>query len=235
MEYMKSILLKSIDGTRKRLRLRENFNSFFYHSKWKRVMHDIASIKSDNFTIISSNCIAGMVYQGLNLKYLTPTVGCFFYAPCFLKFVYNLRTYIDMPMEAITETQYLIAEDRRNANNNFYPIGRLGDIEVHFFHYNSFEEAKEKWQRRCERINWNNLYFTFTDRDLCTYEHLLKYDSLSGKKKVCFTAKRYDGIKSVCQISHYKNKAYVGDLVTERHVLDSVFSFKHFIDKLISP
>ena len=56
--------------------------------------------------------------------------------------------------------------------DNSYPLALLDDIEIHFLHYQSESEAREKWQRRLARIHWDNLYFKFNDNDQCSYGHL---------------------------------------------------------------
>ena len=38
------------------------------------------------------------------------------------------------------------------------PIGILDDIEVIFLHYKSEDEAYQKWNRRKERIVWDNIF-----------------------------------------------------------------------------
>ncbi|MBV5343054.1 DUF1919 domain-containing protein, partial [bacterium] len=43
--------------------------------------------KNLDFTIISNNCWGGGIYEDLNLKYNSPTVGLFFYAPCYIEFL----------------------------------------------------------------------------------------------------------------------------------------------------
>jgi uncharacterized protein (DUF1919 family) len=43
-----------------------------------------------------------------------------------------------------------------------YPVGQLGDITLHFNHYKSFEEAKEIYNRRKDRINKHNLLIVLT-------------------------------------------------------------------------
>lgn len=45
-------------------------------------------------------------------------------------------------MEFIQESIY------PKTKKHWYPIGKLDDIEVHFSHYDSQEEAMEKWTRR---------------------------------------------------------------------------------------
>ena len=59
------------------------------------------------------------------------------------------------------------------------PIGILGDIEIVFLHYKSEKEAMEKWNRRKQRIHWDNLFIKFSEMNECTKEHLLIFDKLS--------------------------------------------------------
>ena len=43
-------------------------------------------LNSIDFSIISNNCFAGIVYQHFNLQYNTPTVGLYFYPDEYIKF-----------------------------------------------------------------------------------------------------------------------------------------------------
>ena len=47
-------------------------------------------LKAKDFTIISNNCYGGLKYENLNLPFNSPTIGLYFYAPEFLKFIKNL-------------------------------------------------------------------------------------------------------------------------------------------------
>lgn len=91
-----------------------------------------------------------------------------------------------------------------------YPVGILGDIKIYFQHYNSEMEAYEKWNTRKSRINYNNLFIMFTDRDGCTYSDLLAFDRLSYKNKVVFVNKPYPEIRSAFYIKGFENEACVG-------------------------
>ena len=53
-----------------------------------------------------------------------------------------------------------------------------------FLHYKSKEEAAEKWNRRKERIQWDNLFFKMSEQNLCNPEILKKFDSLPAEKKI---------------------------------------------------
>ncbi len=189
----------------------------------------LLKIQRKDFTIISSNCIGGTLYQLLNLPYSTPCVGLLFFAPCFLKFVSNLQEYLREDLVKIPESQYFQGNLNRKANH-MYPLGRLGDVEIHFMHYSSWDEAVQKWTRRTNRINFDNLFFIFTDKDLCTYPILNAYDQLAYPKKVCFTAKKYD-LSSCIQIPFYANSNEVGNLAADYHLFNHCFDFVRWFDE----
>jgi uncharacterized protein (DUF1919 family) len=171
-------------------------------------------VKNKNFTIISNNCWAGGVYEDLNMEYNTPTIGLFFYAPCYIRFLKNFHYYISQPLTFKKTSFYDEACELRKKWQ--YPIGVLNDIEIHFLHYTSETDASEKWNRRAGRINYNNLYINFCDRDLCTEEHIAEFDKLLFFKKVCFTAKPYPQLQSVVWLKKYKDEPFVGTLYTDR-------------------
>ena len=79
-------------------------------------------LKNKDFTIISSNCVGGIIYHDLGLPFLTPTVNLSFDMNDFVKFVSNLKYYIDKD---------LIKLD----TNKEYPIGVIEDIKINFIHY----------------------------------------------------------------------------------------------------
>ena len=104
-----------------------------------------------DFTIISSNCIGGIVYHNLRKKFLSPTINLYVETPDFIKFCNNLSDYMSYELIEV--------------KNEKYPMGSLNDIKIHFVHYSSFAEAKECWDRRKQRINYNNIFVILSDRD----------------------------------------------------------------------
>jgi len=170
-----------------------------------------ARLKNKNFTIICNNCWAGSVYEDLGLPYNTPTVGLFFYAPCYIKFLKNLEYYLKTPLMFKNISFYSLANERRKKKK--YPIGVLDDIEIHFLHYASNEEALEKWNRRKQRVNLKNLYVAFSDVDLCTVNEMQEFDIMHFPHKVFFSAKNYEGINSLVWLKSYVQNEHVGDLV----------------------
>lgn len=172
------------------------------------------TIRNENFTIISSNCWGGSIYQVLEREYLTPTIGLFLYAPCFVKFAAQLKHYIELPLTFLETSKYDEANTVRK-EKSWYPIAVIDDIEIHFLHYKSEHEAEIKWNRRKERINYNNLFFSMTDRDACSMEHIRLFNNLPYENKVCFTANNlHHKYASTVWLKKYAGKPFVGVLTT---------------------
>lgn len=155
------------------------------------------SVKVRDFTIISNNCWGGFIYQSYEISYNSPTIGLYFMAEDYLKFVADLPKYINTDLEFIDPENSVYYEKLKNDKTfGSYPIGKLNDIEIIFLHYKSKEEALEKWSRRCKRINWNKILVKFNDQNGCTEEHLILFENLPLKNKICFTSKEYRNLKS---------------------------------------
>lgn len=39
-----------------------------------------------------------------------------------------------------------------------YPVAKLLDLTIYFVHYNSQQQAEEKWKQRSKRLDFNNLF-----------------------------------------------------------------------------
>ena len=84
-------------------------------------------------------------------------------------------------------------------------------------HYHSEQEAKEKWEARSQRLDFDNLFIMMTDKDSgkgAKYEDLKAFDNLPYQNKVVFTHKPYPEFKSAFYIKGFENKNEVGDLFT---------------------
>lgn len=173
-------------------------------------------LKNKDFSIISNDCWGGGVYEDLNLPYKTPTVGLFFYAPCYIEFLENFNELIDIDLQFVSNSKYKEANEFRKKNKDYYPIGKINDIEIHFLHYKTEVEAFEKWNRRRARINKNNLFFKFSDRDLCTPELINRFDNLSNIPKVFFTAIEKHGVQSGIFLKKYAGLSFIGDIYSDR-------------------
>ena len=111
--------------------------------------------KNKYFTLIARDCIGGIVYHQLKLRFLTPTINLFFTPIEFNKLCLHLKEYI--PGELVE-----LKDDEVS-----YPVGLLypakdseisDPVRIDFMHYATFDEAFKKWNERKVRINWDNIF-----------------------------------------------------------------------------
>ncbi len=155
-----------------------------------------------DITIISQNCIGGVLYHDMEKQFLSPTIDLFFFAEDFIRFV------ADLP-------RYLGAELKLRWGDN-YPIGTLDDVTIHFMHYATCQEAKDAWQRRCKRVNLERVLVLSTDRNGFTPEVYEKWKQLPYKK-LLFTAKpEFAKDHESIYYPEYEANGFVGDLIPRR-------------------
>lgn len=180
--------------------------------------------KNRDFTIFSSNCIGGVITSELGVRFNSPFVNLWLNAKDYLKFLKNPQKYLKCEMQFCKE---------KGIN---YPIGKLDDIKIYFFHYKTEQEAKCCWEKRKKRINFNNLYVIFTDRDNCEYSDLLEFDNLPYQNKIVFTHKIYNEIKSSVYIKGFESENQVGNLVAlegkiiKKHIYER-FNYINWLNK----
>jgi uncharacterized protein (DUF1919 family) len=168
---MKGILLKLIDRWQQRV-------------KKKYLDKNLHKLIAKDFTVVSSNCWGGILYQDLGLNYQTPFVNQYMHTPCFLKLVRQFPDYMKMELSVSTKSKYFPAA-------TLYPVGHLGDVEIHFIHYSLGDNVIGKWNERKARIRSDKVLFVLCERDQCTVEDLKELDQLKVNK-LMFTAKKYD-------------------------------------------
>lgn len=180
-------------------------------------------LKNKNFSIISDDCWGGRVYTDVRVSYTSPTVNLFFYSSCFLKLVQDLKTYIDKDLEFVSVSKYEIAnQSRKNAGKN-YPIGKLGDIEIHFLHSKDNGDAQTKWNYRKSRINYEKLFYKFSDAYLIEAKDLIEFEELPIKNKVIFVSKKYEGLQNAIHLKEFEKEGFVGDAFKYRWIYRKYF------------
>ncbi len=167
---------------------------------------DISILKNKKFVIISNDCWGGSVYQWYKRPYNTPFIGLFIYAPCYIKLISDFEAYMKKPLVFIEASQY---PDLPKT----YPVALLGDVEIHFAHYKSEKEARDKWQRRTARMFKEtcdaHYFFKFSDGSRATDEHMKLFHRLDYKNKLSFSVKNLDSLKEknhICMLESYENK-----------------------------
>ena len=107
-------------------------------------------LKNHDFTLLTSNCIGGIISNELGEKFLSPTVNTRIDPLDFIKFVANLREYLSLDLVFVDAVES-------------FPVAKLGDVLINFVHYKTREEAETKWMERKKRINWNNVWIITND------------------------------------------------------------------------
>lgn len=172
-------------------------------------------LKSNNFSLIASNCNGGVILHDLNLKFNTPFINLSMPPRDFIKLAENFRHYMAFEVE-----EY-------NDDTVDFPVGLLGGLRIDFMHYDTFDQAKSKWDERKRRINYDNLLFMLTEREGCSIEDMIKFDNLPIKNKVIFTHKKYPFLKSSFYIRGFEKQ---GEIRLSMHYPKS-YSIKRYVDQ----
>lgn len=152
------------------------------------------SLRNRDFTILSNNCVAGYIYHKFHLEYNSPTTWSYIFPEEFLRFMENYRWYLKQPLEFRDVSQHVCVLKNKQecglSKLSGYPIGVLGgDVEIHFLHYKSREEALDKWNRRLKRVNYNNLFFVLSEGNEFKEEYFQRFDKLPFEHKLFLTGK----------------------------------------------
>lgn len=166
----------------------------------KRIANAVKGVNAEGISVISQNCIGGVLYHDLGLQFLSPTINAFIPEPGFVKLVLNLRYYMEQGLVMRWGEEY--------------PIGTLDDVDIHFMHYETCKEAKEAWDKRKARINWDKIFVIGTDRDGFDEPAYEQWKQIPYPK-VLFTANSEFTEDAVC-FPEYAEDGQVGDLISER-------------------
>ena len=166
----------------------------------KRIAKITAEIRAEDVTILSQNCIGGVFYHDMGMQFLSPTINTFIPEPGYLRMVLNLREYMAMEPEIYWGEEY--------------PIGTLGDVELHFMHYDTCREARESWCRRAARINYDRILVLCTDRDGFDDEAYALWKQIPYPK-VLFTA-HPEYTEDALYYPEYASDGHIGDLIRGR-------------------
>ena len=103
-------------------------------------------------SVISANCVGAFILHDLNQPFNSPFVNLYLDPSDFVRYLQNIEFYQAQPLQF-------------KQTDKPYPVGMLSDLEVHFMHYHSEQEAKEKWEARSLRLDFDNLFIMMTDKD----------------------------------------------------------------------
>ena len=132
------------------------------------------SIKNSKISIFANCCWGGLTYNKLGMEFYSPFINMFESCDEYLQFLEKPREYMEAPVEFVKYAPTL---------NRVYPVCNLNGMYLHFNHYNSYIQALELWNKRKERINWDNLFIMMQTEDKREAD---KFLSLPYERKICF-------------------------------------------------
>ena len=136
--------------------------------------------------IISNDCWGGEFYKNTQRPFNTPFIGLFVLA----------EDYVDLCIN-IANLKWVVTEvDKSKVLGKVtYPVGLLdGKYEIHFMHYENFDQAKAKFEKRAKRIT-NNKFFKYDGSKDFSNEDLIKkfQASMTEFKSVVFLREANSG------------------------------------------
>ncbi len=180
-----------------------NINEKIYLKRLRR------RLKNKDFTIVSNNCIGGVIYHNLGQQFLSPTINLFVSSGDYVDFVKNFKYYSECDIQECVE-------EKRD-----YPVGIIVPkdeehkaIKVFFQHYKTFEEAKRKWIERYSRVNYDNIFYIFEFYDTKYDMNLLyEFDQLQNINKVLITHRKFENLRRSVAVSCYKDDKPIAQIL----------------------
>ena len=163
-------------------------------------------------SIISSNCIGGRISTLAGNPYRSPTVGLSIDPESFLELVSDLPRYLT----------HELSEDAEATAREGFPVGRMGEVTLHFQHYRAFADAEQHWRERALRVDVDNVVLLCTDRNGMSPDRIARFAALPTPRKVILTAKPYPSFDCAAPVPAFAGASQVGELYTHWDLLEPV-------------
>ena len=207
-------------------KFKRKLNEFFSKEVNKR---NRERLNSEPFTLLTNNCIGGIVYHDLGMRFDSPTINLYFKDQDFIEFISNFEFY----------KKAELIEDLSEHDELNFPVGILKgdlihrDIHIYFQHYKTFKEAAQKWIERSLRTQSKILviFELYNNKIDCEAWNKIKY------KKKCLMHKKIIGLNDAIELQCYKNheneKARIlkYDGFTGHRFLEKEFDYVTFINE----
>lgn len=110
-------------------------------------------IKGKKVSIISSDCLGGILYHDMGLEFDSPTINLFFKESdySFLNFCLDIDYYLNK--------EIVVKDDINFPKGIIRGDDRHQDVNIGFMHYQTAIDAKESWDKRKKRIQKNRIIF----------------------------------------------------------------------------
>ena len=170
-------------------------------------------LKNHSFSLISANCIGGVLSHDVGEQFRTPTLNLTI--PQFVDFCEDLENNL--------KTDLIPSE----LTYNGHPVCKCGNIDIIGVHYSSCEDLIETWNRRKVRVNYDNIFLIATDEFINSEELAQRFDSLPFPK-VCFTANSHPKYDWMVFLPEFEGANRVGDSLRYTNMWGLRIFEKHF-------
>lgn len=128
-----------------------------YVNKAQRLLKNVSyrlRIRNRNFSLVSQNCVGGVMYNFLGMEFLSPTINMFIEDMNFVKLAEDPKYYFGIDAKPYIENYHDPID-----NSITYPQIIIDDVIINCLHYKSCDEACTAWNRRRLRVNYDNIFF----------------------------------------------------------------------------
>lgn len=168
----------------------------YLHLRRKPYFKCLSTHYDESTSFIANNCFGGRIPQDLGMKYNSPTEGLFICYPDYIEFLSDFQQYTMGGVNFRKRSKSDMVNQWLDTLPHQVPIGFIPngekEVEIIFLHYHSEQEAREKWERRCKRINHENLVVFGSDNDNCTRQDAIAFLNLPFKNKIFLSAHDWD-------------------------------------------
>lgn len=158
-----------------------------------------------NVTLLSQNCIGGVMYHDCNVEFLSPTINLYMEPSDFISFVNNMELFL------CTKPTMTMGEN--------YPVGCLEDqLKINFMHYKTEEEALTKWETRKERIVKDRIFVICIERDGFKDEHYKAFKKIKYPKALFTIRKELKNDPECIYIAKFRKGEEMPDIIPGRYM-----------------
>lgn len=191
------------------IKIKKKISGFVLKKRKKAFLKRKYGKSSVSASLFCNNCIGGYIYKRTNSLITSPTTWILMTLEDFVKFCENVEYYLKKHLiqhEMFKEDYIRLGGD----GNLIFPCATLGDLNIMFPHCKTFNEAKEKWERRLLRIDYSNFKFIFF-LDKCylpnnkSTEELINRINNIRYKKICLGFFDYNGLNDYSIINCPEN------------------------------
>ena len=176
------------------------------------------ALKNKSPTFFCPNCIGGILFHDLGIKFHSPMVNLMMKQKDFVKFLLDWENYLSKDLTFFDKYGYS------------FPCAYLGDITIHFTHYSNEKVALEKWKSRLQRIDKENLFVFLQERDGLTRDDILSLNELRVRGLVVFTSKEYPDIPYTLKIPENDLESGVVGNVLKKNWLTGQRKYETYFD-----